>query len=128
MVKGPAAHSAELKVPPAEVLNGGYEPRALRGPFVAFDSGRASYRKRGLGRAPWWKIWLDQIVWVNYARLLAAAAWLEAQLANVAALERFAKRGRVVPEINRPEYRQIFHSPYRIIYRVDARQVVVLTP
>jgi plasmid stabilization system protein ParE len=57
----------------------------------------------------------------------AAAAWLEELLANVAALERFAKRGRVVPEIDRPEYRQIFHYPYRIIYRVDAHQVVVLT-
>ena len=53
----------------------------------------------------------------------AAAAWLEELLSNVAGLERFAKRGRVVPEIDRPEYRQVFHSPYRIIYRVDAHQV-----
>jgi toxin ParE1/3/4 len=57
----------------------------------------------------------------------AAAAWLEELLARVGTLERFAKRGRVVPEIAKPNYRQVFHYPYRIIYRVDAAQVVILT-
>jgi plasmid stabilization system protein ParE len=57
----------------------------------------------------------------------AAAAWLEELLARVGALDRFAKRGRVVPEIGKPNYRQVFHYPYRIIYRVDATQVVILT-
>ena len=57
----------------------------------------------------------------------AAAAWLDELLDRVASLGRFAKRGRVVPEIGKAAYREIFHHPYRIIYRVDATQVVVLT-
>ena len=57
----------------------------------------------------------------------AAAKWLRELLARVGTLDRFAKRGRVVPEIGKPAYRQILHHPYRIVYRVDAKQVVVLT-
>lgn len=57
----------------------------------------------------------------------AAAKWLRELLARVGTLDRFAKRGRVVPEIGRSTHRQILHHPYRIVYRVDAKQVVVLT-
>ncbi|MCX5768271.1 MAG: type II toxin-antitoxin system RelE/ParE family toxin [Gemmatimonadetes bacterium] len=57
----------------------------------------------------------------------AATAWLEQLLARISALDRLAKRGRIVPEINRPEYREILHAPYRVIYRVDGKRVVVLT-
>ncbi len=57
----------------------------------------------------------------------AAAAWLKELLERVAALEEFAKRGRVVPEIAKATHRQVFHYPYRIIYRIDVRQVVILT-
>jgi hypothetical protein len=37
---------------------------------VAFDTERASYRDWGLGRASWWKIWLDPKVWRTYAMLI----------------------------------------------------------
>lgn len=57
----------------------------------------------------------------------AAARWLRELLAKVGTLDRFAKRGRQVPEIGKPAYRQLQHHPYRIVYRVDAKQVVVLT-
>jgi toxin ParE1/3/4 len=57
----------------------------------------------------------------------AAAKWLRELVVRVGTLDRFAKRGRVVPEIGKPAYRQILHHPYRIVYRVDAKQVVVLT-
>lgn len=57
----------------------------------------------------------------------AAAASLDELLSRVAALNRFAKRGRMVPEIARAEYRQVMHYPYRVIYRVDPKQVVILT-
>lgn len=57
----------------------------------------------------------------------AAAAWLDQLLDRVKGLDRFARRGRVVPEIGHPDYREIQHAPYRVIYRVDATRVVVLT-
>ena len=57
------------------------EPEALRTKLtagvdlafpVAYDPERGSYREWGLGRAPWWKIWLDPKVWTAYARLIAS--------------------------------------------------------
>lgn len=57
----------------------------------------------------------------------AAAQWLEKLIASVAGLADFPKRGRPVPEIGKPNYRQIVHYPYRMIYRVDEDRVAVLT-
>jgi plasmid stabilization system protein ParE len=57
----------------------------------------------------------------------AAAKWLRELIARIGSLDRFAKRGRMVPEIGKTTHRQLLHHPYRIVYRVDAKQVVVLT-
>jgi plasmid stabilization system protein ParE len=57
----------------------------------------------------------------------SAVAWLDELLARVARLDRFPNRGRVVPEIGRPEYRELIISPYRVVYRVDPARVVILT-
>jgi plasmid stabilization system protein ParE len=42
-------------------------------------------------------------------------------------LGHLAKRGRVVPEVGRPEVREVFHGAYRVIYRLDSKRVVILT-
>lgn len=60
-------------------------------------------------------------------RPLAAAKWLEGLLERVAKLDQFERRGRVVWEIGNPAYREILFEPYRIIYRIDQSQVVILT-
>ena len=70
---------------------------------------------------------LEAVEYIAQDRPAGAAAWLEALLERTANLNRFPRRGPKVPEINRPEYRQILHDPYRIIYRIDAAQVVILT-
>ncbi len=70
---------------------------------------------------------LEAVDAIAQDRPQAAAAWLEELLGRVACLDRFANRGRMVPEIGKPTHRQVFHYPYRIIYRVDAAQVVILT-
>ena len=38
-----------------------------------------------------------------------------------------ARRGRVVPEIGLPDFREIVHAPYRVIYRIDVASVAILT-
>lgn len=38
-------------------------------PVIA-DVDRVAYRAWGLERAPWWKIWLDPKVWLQYGRML----------------------------------------------------------
>jgi toxin ParE1/3/4 len=70
---------------------------------------------------------LEAVDTIAADRSRAAAAWLDELLDRVASLGRLAKRGRIVPEIGNATYREIFQHPYRIIYRVDATQVFVLT-
>lgn len=69
----------------------------------------------------------EAVEWIAKDRPEAAARWLAALLETVSKLERLATRGRMVPEIGRAEYREIFHPPYRIVCKVKAREVVVLT-
>ncbi|MEP7383854.1 MAG: type II toxin-antitoxin system RelE/ParE family toxin [Gemmatimonadota bacterium] len=70
---------------------------------------------------------LEAVDYIAQDRPLAAVAWLEALIERVGQLDRFARRGRIVPEIGRPDYRQIMHAPYRVVYRVDKSKIVILT-
>ncbi|MHB1313037.1 MAG: type II toxin-antitoxin system RelE/ParE family toxin [Gemmatimonadaceae bacterium] len=70
---------------------------------------------------------LEAVDYIAQERPQAAAAWLEELLDRVATLDRFAKRGRVVAEIGHEAYRELLHAPYRLIYRVEPTQVVILT-
>ena len=70
---------------------------------------------------------LEAVDYIAKDRPQAAAAWLEGLLERVGQLDQFARRGRVVRELGLPAYREILHAPYRVIYRVDASRVVILT-
>ena len=59
-------------------------------------------------------------------RPAAAAAWLEKLLRRVASLRRFPLSGRIVPELNKPDHREIVLAPYRVICRVESKRVYVL--
>jgi plasmid stabilization system protein ParE len=65
--------------------------------------------------------------YIAEARPEAAAAWIDRLFARVTQLREFPESGRVVPELGRPEVRELPYPPYRIIYRLDPRRVVVLT-
>jgi len=59
----------------------------------------------------------------------AAVGVLDTLEAKASSLETLATRGRVVPELQRiqiREYRELLVKPYRVIYRVEKRRVVVL--
>ncbi|HOX21110.1 MAG TPA: type II toxin-antitoxin system RelE/ParE family toxin [Gemmatimonadales bacterium] len=60
-------------------------------------------------------------------RPTAAATWLGRLLTGVAQLGRFPERGRMVPEVGRKDIREVMQAPYRVVYRVDAKRVVILT-
>jgi len=57
----------------------------------------------------------------------AADRWLDALLDRAEHLSELPERGRVVPEVGRPDVRELFHGAYRVIYRVDHAGVVILT-
>lgn len=57
----------------------------------------------------------------------AAARWAEGLFALVDQLEAHPGRGRIVPEIGRPAIRELIYGEYRIVYKVQATSVGILT-
>lgn len=57
----------------------------------------------------------------------AAAEWVEGLFDRMEGLADFPEQGRTVPEVGRPEIREVLYGAYRVIYRVDPRRGVALT-
>src|SRR5262249_22125969 len=71
---------------------------------------------------------VDEIVDYVAQENLEAARLLAIELFGaVERLEKFPESGRIVPEINRRNIREIIQGKYRIIYRVEDKQVAILT-
>lgn len=79
----------------------------------------------------WSPLALDRVV--EQADLIAAdkpgasSKWLAEVFALAEGLQHFPELGRVVPELGRRDFREIAHGKYRVIYRLEAEQVTVLT-
>jgi len=58
---------------------------------------------------------------------MAAAEWARRLVSAVERAALFASSGRVVPEIDRPEIREVILENYRIVYLVGATRIVILT-
>ncbi len=59
--------------------------------------------------------------------LEAAQRWVVDLFNAVANLQSFPLLGRVVPETRRDNIRELLHGKYRIVYRVRARSIAILT-
>ena len=57
----------------------------------------------------------------------AAIRWTERIFEAASKLEAHPERGRMVPEVQRPEIRELLVGNYRVIYRVGKGQVSILT-
>lgn len=57
----------------------------------------------------------------------AARDWINEVFDAAETLASFPKSGRIVPELNQADVRELIHDGYRIIYRVESEQVSVLT-
>ena len=58
----------------------------------------------------------------------AAAAWVDALFARAARITDYPQAGRRVPELpKRRDLREVLVGTYRVIYRVEATRVVLLT-
>ena len=55
-----------------------------------------------------------------------AAAFVQEILEASRSLDVFSERGRVVPELGSPSIRELFIREYRLIYQIEASQIVVL--
>ena len=71
---------------------------------------------------------LDQIY--NYIALdstLYALQTVEKIIEKAESISQFPGKGRVVPEYERDDIREIFHHPYRIIYLIRNENIEILS-
>ena len=57
----------------------------------------------------------------------AAKKWIDTIFSKVEQLKTSPEIGRIVPEINNKQFREIIYGNYRIIYRIEKIQISILT-
>ena len=57
----------------------------------------------------------------------AAENWIETVFSKVEQLKTSPDIGRIVPEINNSHFRELIYGNYRIIYRIERKQISILT-
>ena len=65
--------------------------------------------------------------YISNDSIVEAQNWIEDIFENVSRLERFPEIGRKVTEIKKNNYRELIVGNYRVVYRIDDKQIVVLT-
>ncbi len=59
--------------------------------------------------------------------IIAAEGWIDKVFAKIEQLKSFPESGRIVPEINGRKIRELIYGNYRIIYRIEEKQISILT-
>ena len=67
----------------------------------------------------------DAVAYIAADDLAAASAWLERLLERVRSLADYPDSGRMVPELQREDVRELIVPPYRVIYRRTADAVEI---
>ncbi len=57
----------------------------------------------------------------------AAEKWVNTVFSKVEQLKSSPEIGRIVPEINDSRFRELIYGNYRIIYRIEKKQISILT-
>ena len=57
----------------------------------------------------------------------AAEKWINTVFSKVEQLESSPEIGRIVPEVNNSHLRELIYGNYRIIYRLEKKQISILT-
>jgi toxin ParE1/3/4 len=57
----------------------------------------------------------------------AADKWINTVFSKVEQLTSSPEIGRVVPEIKNDQFRELIYGNYRIIYRIEKKQISILT-
>jgi plasmid stabilization system protein ParE len=66
----------------------------------------------------------EYIVWDKPS---AAEKWINTIFSKVEHLRSSPEIGRIVPEIRNEQFRELIYGNYRIIYRIEKRQISILT-
>ena len=57
----------------------------------------------------------------------AAEKWIKTVFSKVEQLKSAPEIGRIVPEIGNNQFRELIYGNYRVIYRIEAEQISILT-
>ena len=57
----------------------------------------------------------------------ATEKWIDTVFSKVEQLKSSPEIGRILPEINDSQFRELIYGNYRIIYRIEAKQISILT-
>jgi toxin ParE1/3/4 len=57
----------------------------------------------------------------------AAENWINTVFSKVEKLKSAPEIGRIVPEIRNNQFRELIYGNYRIIYRIEKKQISILT-
>ncbi len=57
----------------------------------------------------------------------AAEKWIDTVFSKVEQRKSSPEIGRIVPEINDSQFRELIYGNYRIIYRIETKQISILT-
>lgn len=63
---------------------------------------------------------------ISKDKTVAALKWAQTVYKKISRLQRFPRSGRMVPELGRPEIREVIVGDYRIIYKIESR-ISILT-
>lgn len=79
----------------------------------------------------WSPLAIDRVTeiaeYIAFDNPVAAQNWVEKVFEKIKALESSPQLGRVVPEIERDEIREILYGNYRIIYHCSVQKISILT-
>jgi len=68
----------------------------------------------------------DIATYIALDKPAVAVQWAEEIFNAVDVLYEFPESGRVVPEINRKEIRELVQGNYRLIYKIKAKEILIL--
>jgi len=68
----------------------------------------------------------DAFTYISAERPSAALRWFDEVVDRAGSLSAFPDMGRMMPEVGRPEVREILVQPYRLIYRRDPERIVII--
>jgi plasmid stabilization system protein ParE len=57
----------------------------------------------------------------------AAEKWVNTVFSKVEQLQSSPELGRIVPEIRNDRFRELLYGNYRIVYRIEKKQISILT-
>ena len=68
----------------------------------------------------------DVTLYIALDKPVVAVRWAVEIFNSVELLSEHPESGRVVPEINRKEIRQLIRGSYRVIYKIKSKEILVL--